>query len=135
MTPHRVVEIAEIVLRVGVVRCQSHLLLVSNFCLLRIAAVEIGIAQSTERRRIIWVETDGYLVSFNRLVVLLVVGKFVGFINETGRFAGSLLLGLTTAASLGLCSTRRDQEHETNGEEHRLRKRDDCFHQRLLILI
>jgi hypothetical protein len=59
VTAHRVVEIAEVVLGIGVIRSQARLFLVSSQGLLGIAAVEIGVAKTSIRRCVIRVQPDG----------------------------------------------------------------------------
>ena len=97
MPAHRVIEKAEIVLRIGVIGSEAYLFFVGGQSLFRISAVEVRIAKPAKGRRIIWIEANRDLVSFDRLRVLLVRGEFVSLIYETGGFACGFLWRLATS--------------------------------------
>ena len=101
MTAHCVIEKAEIVLGIGIVGREAYLFSVSGQGLFRISAVEVCIAESTERRRIIWIESNCDLVGFDRVRILFVLGELVSFIDETGGFAHRF--GRVPTASLRRC--------------------------------
>ena len=79
-------------MRCRIIRRQAHLFFVRRFGLLRISAVEVSIAQSTECGRIIRIEANRQFVSIDGFRILLVFGELLGFVNQTGRFAYRLSL-------------------------------------------